>query len=260
MKVLSIINTKGGVGKTVTTVHLGAALAASGLRVLLLDCDLQHNLTSYFRVQAEPGATVADVLLNDLALEDAAIEVRESLHLIPSTSATAEADAQLAAASGGEVRLRRAVYRQAQEDPDRWDIALIDCPAGWSSVSRNAVLASQYLIVPVNCEPAAFHCAGATIAGANELCEYHLHRLEAAWVLLTRRRDTRVARDVCALAEATWGKNVLDARIRHAERINELAVGGKAVGDVSRAIGGGALDDYEALAEEVILRGKTQGA
>lgn len=260
MQVLSIINTKGGVGKTVTTVHLGAALAARGLRVLLLDLDLQHNLTSYFQVEPRAGSTLADVLLNDLPLREAASTVRPGLFLVPSTSATAEADAQLASAPGGEVRLRRAFWRLKQ-DPDAgglFDVALIDCPAGWSSVGRNAVLASERLLVPINCEPAAFHCAVATIGGANELGEYHAHRLEPAWVLLTRLRETRAARAVAEMAEGTWGRNVLDARIRHAERVNELAITGKAGSDVSRSAGGAAVEDYESLASEVMQRGEIQ--
>lgn len=258
MNIISIINTKGGVGKTVTCVHLGAALAKLGQRVLLLDADLQHNLTSYFGVDASSGSTLADVLLNGVSLQEAALSVRDKLDIVPSTSATAEADAQLSTLAGGEVRLRRAFFRLQQDSGASWDLALIDCPAGWSNVSRNAVLASQRLLVPVNCEPAAYHCAAATIGAAQELCEYHMHEQLDAWVLLTRLRDTRAARSVAALAASTWGHNVMQVRIRHAERINELAISGKAGADVSRSFGGPAAEDYAGLALEVVERVKEQ--
>ena len=259
MQVLSIVNTKGGVGKTVTTVHLGSALARAGCRVLLFDIDLQHGLSTYFRV-GTPGVTSAQVLVNGEPIADAALDLRERLSLVPATSAMEGAESELIGASGGEVRLRRALRRFASESRGSGrelpDWVLIDCPSGWSTVTRNALLASDAMIVPVNSEPASIHTAIATIGAAGELGEMHDHDIKLLGVLLTRFRQTNVARGVAQAAQSQWGDRLFATRIRQAERVNELAISGEAIGDISEASGGVVASDYTALAQEVMQRGR----
>ena len=258
MKIISIINTKGGVGKTVTAVHLGAALARAGHRVLLFDIDLQHGLTTYFRV--ETGAvTASQVLVDGESIEDAQVALRDNLALVPATSDMEGAESELIGASGGEVRLRRAFRRFAGECASAGrelpEFVLIDCPSGWSTVTRNALLVSQAMIVPVNSEPASIHTAVATIGAVGELGEMHDHGIALLGVLLTRFRPTNLARAVAQAAQDQWGERVFRTRIRQAERVNELALSGDTTSDVSSSFGGGVAQDYALLAQEVIARG-----
>jgi chromosome partitioning protein len=250
--ITSVINLKGGVAKTVTSIHLGATLASRGHRVLLIDMDLQAGLTRYLNVEAPDGATTADVMLGGASLWKAAQAVRQNLWVIPASSAMEAAELQLATAAGGEVRLRRAL-----KTPNNMDYVFIDCPSGWGALTRNAVLASNSLLVPINSEPAAVQTAVATLDSSQELASYHDHDLSLLGVLLTRYRTTRTARAVADAVCQQWGKAVFDTRIRQAEKINELAVSGLAVNDVRAA--GAVGEDYRALAGEVIARcqGKT---
>ncbi len=258
MKIVSIINTKGGVGKTVTAVHLGSALAHAGARVLLFDIDLQHGLTTYFRAVPE-GPTSAQVLVDGEPIEDALIPLRERLQLVPATSEMEGAEGELIGASGGEVRLRRALRRFISDargsGRDLPDWVLIDCPSGWSTVTRNALLASHAMIVPVNSEPASIHTAVATIGAAGELGEMHDHEISLLGVLLTRFRTTNVARAVAQAAQSQWGDKLFGTRIRQAEKINELSISGDTIADLSQARQVGVAADYADLAREVIARG-----
>lgn len=251
MTTISLINTKGGVGKTVTAVHLGAALARMNKRVLLIDVDLQHGLSRYFHLDSE-GVTTTNVLLDGAALGAAALTVRKNLSVVPANSSMERAEVELAAASGGEVRLRRAM--RGLRESEAFDFCLIDCPSGWGAVTRNALLASDAMIVPVNCEPAAVDCATATEHAARELGEHHDQDVLLLGVLLTRWRATNAARAIDGHVARSWGKDVFDVRIRQAEKINELAIRGETSSDVSVSAAGVVGEDHERLAKEVIAR------
>lgn len=251
MNIISIINTKGGVGKTVTTVHLGAALARLGRRVLLIDIDLQHGLTTYFDIDTTGAPTTTDVLLDGAAIEDAARQLRDNLFAVPATAQMESTENELTMGAGGEVRLRRA-FRRLLENDCAFDYVLIDCPSGYGTVTRNALLASRWLLVPVNSEPASYHTAIATIGAAGELAEYHDHSLQVLGVLITEFRATNAARTVVESARAEWNDKVFDATIRRAEKINDLGIIGQTLSDGSK--GGSVAHDYEALACEVEAR------
>lgn len=250
MHTLSIINTKGGVGKTVTTVHLGAALASAGQRVLLIDIDLQHGLSTYFNIDAGSGSTISDVIMRGVPVEEAAQVVRENLLIVPATAAIETAEVELSGSSGSEMRLRRALNRYAADCEDAADWVLIDCPSGYGALTRNALTASRGMIVPVNSEPASAHCAASTIAAARELAEYHERDLALVGVLMTRFRNTNSARATLALARAQWGQAVFETTIRQAERINDLGHTGETLSEA----GGAVASDYAALAQEVVQR------
>ena len=249
--IISTINTKGGVGKTIMTVHLGAALAQSGHRTLLIDADAQHSLTSYFAIDARNIPTTIDVLLANTPLNDAAISVRERLDVIPSKNEMERAEVELATAAGGEVRMRRAV-----KSLTGYDFVLIDCASGWTTVTRNALLASNAFIVPINSEPGALAPARLTVAGARELSEFYDHEVALLGVLLSRHRATNVARAVETSVVKTWGEAVFKTRIRQVEKVNELSALGSTIGDVSRTAGGAVTEDFQALLKEVLKRAK----
>lgn len=259
MKTFSIVNTKGGVGKTVTAVHLGHALAQAGRDVLLIDTDLQAGLTGYFQVDIAGRPTMADVLSGAVGLEEAMILVRPRLWIVPATSSLERSEVELASASGGEVRLTRAMKRARQAWADAEaagpDVALIDCPSGWGAVTRNALIASSAMIVPVNSEPAAVSNANATISATWELCEYHDRRTELLGVVLTRFRGTNAARAIETQACRLWPDKLFTTRIRQAERVNELAISRETTSDVPERDAGAVGADYRALALEVIERG-----
>ncbi len=257
MKIISVCSTKGGVGKTITTVHLGAALAQAGHATLLIDIDLQHGLTSYFNRPVK-GLTTSHVLVDNARIDDAACQVRDNLFLIPATEEMERTEVTLLTRGGGELFLRRAIRQFCSESEHLeiplFDFVLIDCPSGWGAVTRNAILASNGMIIPVNSEPAAYTNAIDTERSARNLANVHEHQLSLCGVLLTRWREENASNAVAAKCEAQWKSDLFSTRIRQAAKVNELAIRRVTAGDVSKSAGGAVREDYQALANEVVER------
>jgi chromosome partitioning protein len=149
-RIIAITNQKGGVGKTTTTVNLGAALAEAGNRVLIVDLDPQGNATTGVGVDGRQlERSIYDVLLGDTPLEDATEPTAvKNLFVCPATIDLAGADIELVSAMSRETKLRRALQRGATD----YDYVLIDCPPSLGLLTINALAAASELLVPIQCE------------------------------------------------------------------------------------------------------------
>ncbi len=146
---IAILNQKGGVGKTTTAANLGAALAKSGSRVLLIDLDPQGHLSLHFGVELQDGELgVYDVLTQATPLLDTAHQVQERLTLIPADIDLAGAESELVSVTGREVLLREAVDAVA----DDFDYMLIDCPPSLGILAINALVACNEVIIPLQAQ------------------------------------------------------------------------------------------------------------
>jgi chromosome partitioning protein len=148
--VLAVVNQKGGVGKTTTSVNLAAALAQAGRRVLLVDLDPQGNATMGSGIDKRTvGRTVYHVLLGlaDFAAVRVRVE-RGSFDLLPANRELAGAEIELVGLDRREARLKTALQRVAQE----YDFVLIDCPPSLSLLTVNALTAAQRVLIPMQCE------------------------------------------------------------------------------------------------------------
>ncbi len=149
MRRIAIINQKGGVGKTTTTAHLGAALGLTGSRVLLVDMDPQAHLSLHFGVEVvDDQPSVYDVLTASLPIQEATIAVRSSVHLVPADIDLAAAEAELISVMGREVILREALDRV----DDAFDVLLIDCPPSLGVLTINALAACHEVIIPLQAQ------------------------------------------------------------------------------------------------------------
>ena len=149
-RVVSIANQKGGVGKTTTSVNLGACLAELGYRVLVIDLDPQGNATTGLGINARNlESSIYDVLMSDLPLEDC-IEATslKNLFVAPATIDLAGAEIELVPAFSREMKLKRAI--DAVKDDFDWIV--IDCPPSLGLLTINAFAASDDVIVPIQCE------------------------------------------------------------------------------------------------------------
>jgi chromosome partitioning protein len=149
-KIISIANQKGGVGKTTTSVNLGACLAYIGKKVLLVDVDPQGNATSGIGIEkAEVHHCVYDMLVEDVSAQEVIKPTSvENLHAIPATIQLAGAEIELVPTISREVRLKRAL----DAVKDQYDFIIIDCPPSLGLLTINALTASDTVLIPVQCE------------------------------------------------------------------------------------------------------------
>ena len=146
-RTISLLNQKGGVGKTTTTANLGAALAAAGRRVLLIDLDPQAHLTLHLGIEADQiNQTVYDLLVEpDVTAADAVIPARENIDIIVAEVDLAAAESELA----GLERREQILREQIRPIADRYDVIMIDCPPSLGLLTLNALAMSREVFVPM---------------------------------------------------------------------------------------------------------------
>tara|TARA_B100000609_G_C17164079_1_gene407877 strand:+ start:241 stop:1005 length:765 start_codon:yes stop_codon:yes gene_type:complete len=149
-EILSIVNQKGGVGKTTTCINLSAALAKARRRVLLIDLDPQSNATKGCGTNLREGSlTVNDLLLNRCNFEDVVHHLDDfNFDILPSTPQLTEAEVLLLSSNDKEFTLRNVVLDIAS----KYDYLIIDCPPSLNILTVNALTGSSGIIIPVQCE------------------------------------------------------------------------------------------------------------
>ena len=147
-KTIAVVNQKGGVGKTTTSVNLTAALKESGLRVLLCDFDPQANATSGFGIDKRKiKHSVYDVVINDVPVQEAIVSTKYG-DVLPSTADLAGAAIELISTQYREHQLEKAL----ESVKDTYDVILIDCPPSLEMLTLNGLAAADSILVPVQCE------------------------------------------------------------------------------------------------------------
>jgi chromosome partitioning protein len=149
-KIISIVNQKGGVGKTTTAVNLATGLAAVGFRVLLVDVDPQGNATTGVGIEEERRTKNIYRVLSGLSDMEASIcnTLVPNLFIVPSIVDLAAAELDLASFQDKEMRLKKALSRVSK----RYDFVIVDCPPSLGMITINALTASDSLIIPLQCE------------------------------------------------------------------------------------------------------------
>lgn len=147
--IISVTNQKGGVGKTTTAINLAYYIAKLGKKVLLVDFDPQGNATSGLGIEkSELESTMTEVMLETKKLKEVVIETEfKNLYLAPSTPHLANTEVELAQANRRFTRLKNAIT-----NTPGFDIVIIDCPPSLSLLTVNSLIASRYVILPVQAE------------------------------------------------------------------------------------------------------------
>jgi chromosome partitioning protein len=256
LRVLSVSNQKGGVGKTTTTINLGTALAAVGEKVLILDLDPQGNASTGLGVpRAMRRKTSYDVMLNGMPLAEAAVPTAlPGLSIVPSDPDLSGVELELANAERRSFRLRDALAAlRADASPDRFTYVLIDCPPSLNVLTVNAMAAADAVLVPLQCE--FFALEGLTqLMRTVELVRGSLNpKLEIQGVVLTMfdRRNSlseQVAQDV----RSHFGEKVYETVIPRNVRVSEAPSFGKPVLIYDLKCAGSQA--YLRLAREVVSR------
>jgi chromosome partitioning protein len=182
-RIIAVVNQKGGVGKTTTTVNLSACLAEMGKRVLLVDIDPQGNSSSGLGIDRKKVKTsVYDVILDDVSPLQAMLPSSvESLFVVPATIDLAGAEIELVPRISRENRLKRAL------DPirDEFDFIIMDCPPSLGLLTINALTAADSILIPIQCEYYALEGLTALMDTYKLVREGLNQELEIEGVLLT---------------------------------------------------------------------------
>jgi len=260
MRRIALINQKGGVGKTTTTVNLGAALARAGRRVVVIDLDPQANLSLHLDVQLESGEPSSyAVLLGNSAFGAALRETKTAgLRLLPSNIDLSGAELELANAFGRELILRDAIDTWEKEHREKRgeapaDYVLLDCPPSLGLLSVNGLVAAHEAVISVQTE--FFALQGMTkLVDVVSLLRRRLNpRLEITGFLpCLYDNRTKLAREVIAELRSYFPGKVFTRAIAKNVKLAEAPSYGKTIFEYAPESSG--AQDYELVATEVMAQ------
>jgi len=249
MKIITVLNQKGGVGKTTTAYNLGAGLAVKGKRVLLIDADAQCNLTYYARANADNDRNTMKILQKKAKIDES-IQHAEGGDIVPGTPDLMNADIDIKAI-GKESRLKEALAAMKTV----YDFVIIDTPPRVDVATLNALTASHTCIIPAQAD--IFSLQGIeqlddTIHDIRKFCGNP--RLDVMGILLTRYKGrTLMARDIAEVVEKTAAKfktRLFPTRIRECNAINEQQSAKTSIYDYApRSL---AAQDYASFVDDVL--------
>ncbi len=235
-RVLAVVNQKGGVGKTTSTVNLAAALAQLGMRVLVVDLDPQGNASTALSIaHAEGTAGSYHVLVGGTAVDDvvAECEAVPGLFVVPATIDLAGAEIELVPLVARETRLKRALDAHLQECAEvhhRYDYVFIDCPPSLGLLTVNALAAGRELLIPIQCEYYALEGVSALLRTIESIREHLNPALTIGAILLTMYDGrTRLAAGVAEEVRRHFGDVVLETVVPRSVRISEAPSHGQTV-------------------------------
>jgi len=251
--IFTIANQKGGVGKTTTAINLAAALAANGLKTLLIDLDPQGNATSGLGVEKEEDGSLCGPILGEgTAKEKIQSTPVANLDIIPSELDLAIVETQLARQENYLAQLKK-VLEPLHED-NTYKAILLDCPPALGMLSMNCLAAADKLIITLQCEYLALEGLGQILRVKDQIVEAGANpKLELGGIVMTMFDGrTKLSEQVLAETREHLPKELFQTIIPRSVRLSEAPSFGKTIFDYDRFSAGAKA--YRNLAKEFIKR------
>jgi spoOJ regulator protein len=246
-KIIAILNHKGGVGKTTTTINLAAALQQKKKRVLAIDMDGQANLTESFGLSIEEEKTVYGAMKGEYPLP--LVKAENGISIAPACLDLSAAESELINEPGRELILKGLIARLL--DTQKFDYILIDCPPSLGLLTLNALTAADYLIIPVQAQFLAMR-GMAKITNVIEIVRERLNpNLNIGGIVITQfdKRKT-LNKNVSEIINDSFCDKVFKTVIRDNVALAEAPIKGKNIFEYNKNSNG--AKDYTSLAQEVL--------
>ena len=260
LRIITVANQKGGVGKTTTTVNLAAALSMGGLRVAVIDLDPQGNASTALGVEHLENAGIYEVLMGDLTMSQAIQKVKgfPSLECVSSNTSLAQAEIELVPMVAREMRLKDAIDELATQHiaaGEPLDYIFIDCPPSLGLLTINALTAAKEMLIPIQCEYYALEGLSQLLK-TFELVKKRLNSsLKLSTFVLTMFDGrTRLANDVADEIRKHYPNELIDIPIPRAVRVSEAPGFNQTVMTYDASSPGAVA--YMSVARELAERGK----
>lgn len=247
-QVISVTNQKGGVGKTTTSINLSAALVLHKKRILLLDMDPQGNASVGLGVDTKDlDNTIYDVLLNEATAREAIVSTESGVDVMTATGDLAGAQVELLNEIGRELRLKKALLA-VQDD---YDYIFIDCPPALNVLTVNALVASDSVMIPMQCEYFALEGLSALISTIRAIRETLNPKLKIEGLLRTMfDKRNGLSGEVSKQLQNHFGDKVYDTVIPRNVRLAEAPSYGESA--ITYAPTSKGAKSYMSLAQEVL--------
>ena len=255
-KIISLVNQKGGVGKTTTSINLSASLALLGKKILIIDLDPQGNATTGVGInKGDIEKSIYDLLSGTSNIQEVIQKTDfKNLDIIPSTIQLAGIDIEFIEKSKNDPMFRRAfqLKEKIESIKDQYDYVIIDCPPSLGTITTNALTASNSCLIPVQCE--FFALEGITqLLNTIMLTQKNLNpKLDLEGVLLTMLSKSNLGLDVIEEIRSYFKDRVYDTIIPRLIRLAEAPSHGKPIVAYDPKSKGS--EAYINLAKEVIMR------
>lgn len=242
-RIIAMVNHKGGVGKTTTTLHLGKALSMAGKKVLIIDSDPQANLSQSLKIE-EPKKEIYHALCEKEKLP--VQNISKDFDIVPASLALSGAELKLIGDINGYFRLKESL----QDLPTKYDYVLIDCPPSLGILTVNALIAATEIMLIVQSQYLAIKGLQTIMELIDELRKNLNQHLKIGGLLLTQVNRTIVSKNIVEAVQAQHEEKVFKTVIRQNVAIVEASTMGQDI--FTYAPESMAAEDYGNLAKEVI--------